>query len=125
MERRGATEVIGIDVDDPSDRDWPGDAPPSGSTADFDRALRTFGVASEALGSRVERRNLSVYDLTPDVIGQFDFAIMGSLLLHLQDAVRALRAVRTVVTGELLSVDQIDLGLSLTHPRTPVGRLWS
>lgn len=123
MERRGATEVVGIDLDDPADKDWPGDAPSAGSTGDFNRSRRTFRVASELLGSSVKRENLSVYDLSPEVVGTFDFAIMGSLLLHLQDAVGALRAIRSVVNGRLLSVDTIDLPTTFMRPRTPLGRL--
>jgi tRNA (mo5U34)-methyltransferase len=123
MERRGAAEVVGIDLDDPADKDWPGDAPAAGSTPDVNRSRRTFRAARELLGSSVERKNLSVYDLTPEAVGTFDFAIMGSLLLHLQDAVGALRAVRSVVTGRLLSVDTIDLPMTVMHPRTPAGRL--
>src|SRR5207302_6656429 len=72
---------------------------------------------------RVERREMSVYDLDPDTVGSFDFVYMGSLLLHLKSPVAALEAVRTVCRGHLLSVDGIDLWLSLLLRHRPVAEL--
>lgn len=125
MEKRGAAEVHGVDLDDPADRDWPSDVrvEPK-SAADYLRSKRTFAAAAEARGSKAIRHNLSIYDISPDVLGTFDFVIMGSVLLHLQDAVRALAAVRSVTAGQFLSIDTIDPWLSLTRPRTPAGRLY-
>ena len=76
------------------------------------------------LGSKATRHNLSIYDLSPDKVGTFDFVTMGSVLLHLQDPVRALKAVRSVTRGHFLSVDTIDPLLTLTRPRMPAGRLY-
>ena len=90
-----------------------------------------FEIAREALGSSVERRELSVYDLDPENVGTFDFIYVGSLLLHLRDPIYALERVRSVCSGTMLLVDAIDLGLTLRHPRRPVasldgrGRPWS
>ena len=82
-----------------------------------------FELAREALGSAVERRELSVYDLDPDEVGSFDFVYVGSLLLHLRDPVRALAAVRTVCRGEAVIVDAIDLPKTLLYRRQPVATL--
>ena len=84
---------------------------------------RGFDLAHEALGSRVQYRELSVYELAPEVTGQFDFVFMGSLLLHLRDPVGALAAVGSVLQGELLSVDALSPLLTLLHPGQPVARL--
>lgn len=124
MERRGAAEVHAIDLDDPGDQDWPGAGIPPKSAGDYGRSARTFALASKALGSRVVRHNMSVYDLSPETLGQFDFVTMGSVLLHLRDAIGALQAVRSVTRGKFLNVDVIDLPTTLTRPRTPVGRLY-
>lgn len=119
MERRRAREVVAIDLDDIVRWDWPALPPPEllarfRAGKDEDRA---FGVAHAALGSQVDRRPLSVYDLTPDAVGTFDFAFVGTILLHLRDPVRALSAVRGVLNGDLLVADQISLSLSLLQPR--------
>ncbi|MEX2195332.1 MAG: methyltransferase domain-containing protein [Thermoleophilaceae bacterium] len=123
MERRGASEVIGIDLDDPSELDFPGIAPALGSETreSLDRRDSTFSIAHRALESRVERRNLSVYDLDPDDIGRFDFAFIGTLLLHLRNPVDALKAIRGVLRpdGLLMSNDPVSVPLSILRPRQP------
>jgi tRNA (mo5U34)-methyltransferase len=125
MERRGAAEVIGVDVLDPKDWDWP-----LGSSADTIDALadrqargRGFEIAKHELGSSVERIERSVYELDPAEIGEFDVVYLGSLLLHLRDPVRALERVRSVCRGALVAVENIDIELSVLLPRIPVGRL--
>ena len=89
-----------------------------------------FEVAKAALGSSVERHELSIYDLEPEKVGTFDFVYVGSLLLHLRDPVRGLEAVRSVCTGQLLAVDAIDVGLdhqaadAARRPSRRGGRPW-
>jgi len=128
MERRGASEVVAIDVDRVDDYDWPGNvdaAEHDRFTRDHPSHKRAFELAHRALDSKVERHDLRVYDLDPDGLGRFDFAFMGSLLLHLRDPVGAAAAVRKVLThdAELLSVDSISPLLTALHPRQPVARL--
>lgn len=123
LERRGATEVVAIDVADPRTRDVTyGNTPLDGDVA---RGVSTFALAASALASKVEWRDLGVYDLTPDTAGTFDFVFIGSLLLHLRDPVRALLAVRSVLRdgGHLLSHDSISLSMSVRAPRLPVAVL--
>jgi tRNA (mo5U34)-methyltransferase len=125
MERRGAAEVVAIDVLDARQWDWPVTADPA-TIEDFDRRKargRGFEIAKRQLGSSVERRELSVYDLDPDEIGQFDLVYIGSLLVHLQNPVRAVEAARRVCSGSLIVVDGVDLPLSLMFPRHPIARL--
>jgi tRNA (mo5U34)-methyltransferase len=125
LERRGAAEVVAIDVLDPERFDWPSDTRPETIAAIGARkgAGEGFEIAREALGSRVERIERSVYDLTEDGAGRFDLVYLGSLLVHLRDPVRALQQVRSVCDGTLIVVDGIDLALSLAFPRRPLARL--
>jgi tRNA (mo5U34)-methyltransferase len=125
MERRGASEVIATDVLDPNEWDWPAGSPPEtlAELAERKRAGEGFRVAREALGSDVQLLERSVYDLDPDELGEFDFAYLGSLLLHLRDPVRALERVRRVVRGRLLVVDVYDPLLSLLFRRRPLAML--
>src|SRR3954449_8808986 len=132
LERRGAEEVIAVDLLDPTRWDWPQAAPASvlEALAARKRGGEGFLVAREALRSSVVRMERSVYELDPDEIGEFDLVYVGSLLLHLRDPVRALERVRRVCRGVLLVVDAIDPVLSALHPLKPlagldgVGRPW-
>jgi tRNA (mo5U34)-methyltransferase len=114
MERRGAAEVVAIDVVDPRRWDWPIPASEEAMAAISRRMSegRGFDIAHRALGSKVRFEDLSVYDLDPDRIGTFDFVYLGSLLLHLRDPLRALDRVRAVCTGQLLLVENVDFVLS-------------
>jgi len=127
LERRGAAEVVAVDVEGPQDFDWPphlrGWGPAAADQMSGGRHAAGFEVARRLLGSSVERVHGTVYDLDPAELGRFDVVTMGSLLLHLREPLRALEAVRGVCRGCFLSVDQIDLGLSLLSPRRPVARL--
>src|SRR3954447_9722186 len=87
MERRGAAEVVAVDLNDPYSWDWPGHTGPDTIVEISKRKGRGegFSLAREVLGSKVERHELSVYDLDPEEFGRFDFVYLGSLLVHLRD----------------------------------------
>jgi tRNA (mo5U34)-methyltransferase len=127
MERRGAAEVVGIDVEDPALLDFP--LPRrviEGESKDnLDRRNLAFEVAHRALGSSVERRLISVYDIDTDEIGQFDFAFIGTILLHLRNPVDALAAVRGVLTpnGRMMSNDGISVPLSILRRGEPAAEV--
>jgi tRNA (mo5U34)-methyltransferase len=132
LERRGAEEVVAVDLLDPARWDWPEAAPEAvhAALAARKRGGEGFVVAREALGSSVTRVERSVYELDPDELGEFDLVYVGSLLLHLRDPVRALERVRRVCRGVVLVVDAIDPVLTALHPLKPlagldgVGRPW-
>lgn len=124
MEKRGAAEVVAIDIDDHTKWDWPPDVRAQGGEnlaklAGPEKG-RGFRIAHAALGSKVDRRPISVYDLDPKTVGMFDVVVCGSLMLHLRDPLRALEAIRTVCGGYFLSSEQISLPLTMTHRRKPV-----
>lgn len=129
MERRGATSVTAIDILDEARWDWPPELRVRDSmyglevVREFKQQGRAFEVAHEIIGSKVQRIDMSVYDLAPDDLGTFDFVFLGSLLLHLRDPVSALSAMRTVVGGEAVIADTVDAIPSLLRPRTPTARL--
>ena len=127
LERRGAREVVATDIDDHLLWDWLPEERAGGPQllAELAGPERGHGfrIAADALGSSVERRSLSVYDLTPERVGTFELVVMGSLLLHLRDPMGALEAIRSVCEGAFLSAETIDLPLSRLHPRRPLARL--
>src|SRR6202022_4035240 len=57
----------------------------------------TFSVAHELLGSAVERRLCSVYELSPERVGTCDVVFLSDLLLHLRDPQRALESIFSVI----------------------------
>lgn len=122
LERRGAGSVVATDISDHAQWDWPRAARARGAeylaTVAGEKG-RGFEEARGALGSSVEKREISVYDLSPSELGEFDVVVCGSLLLHLKDPVRALEAIRSVCRGQLLSAEQIDPVLTLLSPRRP------
>jgi tRNA (mo5U34)-methyltransferase len=127
LERRGASEVVCTDLSDESEWDWTPDAMSYGPEYMAELAGpekgRGFLIARQALGSSVERRQMSIYDLSPDAVGQFDVVVCGSLLLHLRDPLRALNALRSVCSGVLLSAEEVRLGLTARAPRRPLAEL--
>ena len=127
LERRGANDVTAIDLDDPRQVDFSEPVPELSAPVLAERQARTraFECAHRALGSQVLRRDLSVYDLAGADVGPIDFAFIGTLLLHLRDPLRALAAIRSVLSpgGRLLVNDAVSLGNSLLHPWRPVHTL--
>lgn len=125
LRRRGAAEVVSIDLDDPARRDWQG-PPGIGArfVADRGRARAAFDLVHEVTGLDVERRDLSVYDLSPTEVGTFDLVFMGNVLLHLRSPQEALHAIRSVTRRWFVSYEAITLADTLVHPRAAVARLW-
>ena len=129
MERRGAAEVVAIDIDDPDRWDWPPAErlrPARGGLEVLTEVKRPgagFLYAAAALGSSARRVERSVYDLDPGVDGSFDVVFLGSLLLHLRDPVLALDRVRSVCAGQAVIADTVEAIPSWLRPRTPIARL--
>lgn len=124
MAKRGAAEVVSVDLADMTKLDWQGGPSTADHSPGTGRAAEAFAIVTDALGLDIERRDLSVYELSPDEVGRFDFVFMGNVLLHLSDPGRALSAVRSVTRGLFLSYEMIQLLLTLMRPRTPLGQLW-
>ena len=127
LEKRGAAEVVAVDIDDHRLWDWPYELRAKGPEFLAELAGEEkgagFRIAKAALGSKAERVSVSVYDLDPAELGRFDVVVCGSLLLHLRDPIRALEAIRGVCDGLFLSAECIDLWLTALWPRRPLVRL--
>lgn len=125
MERRGAAEVVAVDVELLDDVDWPEPRPTftAAMRSHLRDQKRAFELAREALGSRVERRYVSVYDLRPEAVGRFDVAFVGTLLHHLRDPIGALQSIRRVVDDRLVVVAVFSPLKTALLPFTPVTEL--
>jgi tRNA (mo5U34)-methyltransferase len=129
MERRGA-EVHAVDVPDPYRWDWPARArireSYDGGKENLEQIKRNgngFPIVRELLGSTVERHEMTVYEISPEALGTFDFVFVGSILLHLRDPVGALERIRTVTGAEIVFNECVEYALSKLLPRTPMARL--
>ena len=110
MEKRGAAEVVAIDLDDEAALDWPPRRRPVAFAAGRGEGFRDL---KERLGSAVERVELSVYHATPERIGSFDFVFCGSVLIHLRDQLLALERIASVCRGQFVSAEEYDRPTSL------------
>jgi tRNA (mo5U34)-methyltransferase len=114
LERRGAAEVVATDLSDHAEWDWPvrlrSRGPAALAAIAGPAKGRGFEIARELLGSQVRREQISVYELSPERVGEFDVVVCGSLMLHLRDPLRALAAIRSVCRGLFLSAETIIAG---------------
>jgi SAM-dependent methyltransferase len=107
LERRGAAEVVAIDLDDELELDWP----PRSRPPDPDLVRGAgFALAKELLDSRVEGVVRSIYDATPEELGTFDLVFCGSVLMHLRDQLLALEHIAglTKPGGMLVSAEEYE-----------------
>lgn len=110
FERRGASRVLAIDIPtSQQDRVMSVDeAFRERHRHDFDaHDAGKFGLARRRLRSKVERREIDIYDLTPGKVGLFDIVFCGSVLMHLTDPFRALRALRSVCRQQLIITSNV------------------
>jgi len=105
MERRGAAEVVALDLDDERELDWPPRRRRPNTSIVRGQGFRT---ASELLGSKVQRVVRSIYDAVPDDLGTFDLVLCGSVLIHLRDQLLALEriAALTAPGGTFISAEE-------------------
>ena len=81
-ERRGATEVIGIE--------------------NYPPMARKFEICRTALGSNARTYMASVYDLSPNTFGTFDLVMFFGVLYHLRHPILALQKIASISTGTIL-----------------------
>jgi tRNA (mo5U34)-methyltransferase len=104
MERRGAAEVVALDLDDERELDWP----PRRRPASFPDQRRGdgFRLAKEVYGSKVERVVCNIYDADPADLGTFDLVFCGMVLLHLRDQLLALERIARLCRGTFISAEE-------------------
>jgi tRNA (mo5U34)-methyltransferase len=68
-----------------------------------------FDLAREALGSRVEDREIDVLDISLDNIGMFDVVLFLGVLYHMQHPLLVLEKVSMVTGGMLILETHVDL----------------
>ena len=105
-ERRGAASVTAMDL-------W-GNI--HGEPGSMGEGWDNFSFAHKALESKVVPVNRNVYDLNPDC-GQFDLVLFLEVLYHLQDPMKGLKCVHSVIKpgGKLVLETWMD-ALSVPVP---------
>ncbi len=112
MERRGAAEVVSLDVEAPSDYDVPRKY--QGQWEARVAAMRQapiaegFNLAREILHSRVQRTILNVYQLSPEKLGTFDVVFVSDVLVHLRDTPTILENMFSVSNGIAILAEGFD-----------------
>ena len=120
MERRGADRVVAIDVPRMGECDWlPRMRSRIGDAVNWDPWPTHFRLAHSMRRSEVEYRFCNVYDLSPYSVGVFDIVFCGSLLVHLQNPLQALLAVRSV-TSEMAIIETLTDPMFEDHPERPL-----
>lgn len=137
MERRGAAEVVALDLNSLEDVDlrprsrqrWIDEV----ITARGSTALgEAFQIVHDIRDSKVQRKILSVYELSPDKIGMFDFVYFGDIIVHLRDPQLAIENIFSVTRGAAHiasafdpDLDQSGEPLMKVHPSSGDFIWWS
>ena len=117
FERRGAAEVIAMDIESFNEVDLPPMRKERIPKEDLDRKTGLgFNIAKDILGSKVERKTRNIYALSPDWMGKFDMVFCSDLLLHLMNPMKALQNIYSVVSGSAIIVEPYDPELNLISP---------
>jgi len=107
LEKRGASEIVAIDLDSEDDLDWP----PRRRTPNKELVRGSgFRLAKEMLDSKVERVVKSIYFATPEELGTFDLVFCGSVLIHLRDQLLAMERIANLTKpgGTFISTEEYE-----------------
>lgn len=118
FERRGAKRILAVDVRwedqdiaDIVEKDGFLTTSSSGifsSQKQLGINMSSFQIAKEALNSKVEQKEISAYDISPQTVGKFDFVFCGSLLLHLSDNFKVIKNIYNVTKKFAIIATCID-----------------
>ncbi len=128
LERRGA-RVTATDLPEWMMHDFGPMYQPDQTPEQAQRYLREpFQLAKRMLNSVVEKREINIYDISPQTLEMFDLVFCGSLLLHLTDPMKALFKIKSVTKGSAIIATVIHhsdsvqpLALFMGHHR---GDVW-
>ncbi len=95
-ERLGAKRVLAVDVEDVEDYDWGYAGPPGRLKGKGEIKNRVFQELKTFFASNVERQRLTVYELKPEEVGQFDIVFFYGVLYHLRHPLLAFDRIRPV-----------------------------
>ncbi len=102
-EKTGVGYVLATDVEKQFDYDWGWAGPPAQflDPKSNDHAT-SFQELKNILGSSVDRKKCSCYELSPDSTGMFDLVICYGLIYHLRHPLLAFDRLRAICKGAIL-----------------------
>ncbi|MCA8951509.1 MAG: methyltransferase domain-containing protein [Planctomycetes bacterium] len=109
FERRGADEVVGIELPSWEAHDWTPrqraeldkKTPDKRDKDNRDVMIDGFTIVGEALGStRVKRVFQPIYALDPAELGTFDIVFSGAMLMHVRDPILGIQRMRACCKPE-------------------------
>jgi tRNA (mo5U34)-methyltransferase len=129
FERRGAAEVVAVELPSWAAHDW---TPRQRATlARKDSTLREkddrevmrdgFALVGEALGSRRVRRIWqAIYELTAADLGTFDLVFSGAMLMHVRDPILGIQRMRDCCKpgGRLI----VSISTTMPDAKEPIAR---
>jgi tRNA (mo5U34)-methyltransferase len=122
MERLGADRVVGMDIEWLSDFDFLPAVSDSLGPALARRLDHHFWLSHALRASRVEHTYCSVYELSPETVGVFDVVFCGSLLLHLQNPMKAMANIRSVTREMAVVATQLSEEAETLAPNWPLAQ---
>ena len=129
FERRGAAEVVAVELPSWADHDWTPryrrelGVRSAGERQDIDRVamLDGFTVVGEALNSRCVRRVfMPIYELSREKLGTFDIVFSGAMLMHVRDPVLGIQRMRDCCKddGRLI----VSISTTMMDVKEPIAR---
>jgi len=129
FERRGAEEVVALDLGSWLEHDWGPrkraefevHAKDDVRRFDDQQMRRGFDVVGRALGSRrVRKVEMPIYDIAPEPLGMFDLVFSGAMLMHVRDPIQGICRMRTVCKDDGAIV--ISISSTLGDTEDPLAR---
>lgn len=129
FERRGAAEVVGVELPSWAAHDWTPryrrefeqKAASEKQTIDREVMLDGFTIVGEAFGStRVRRVFKTIYELSKDELGEFDLVFSGAMLMHVRDPILGIQRMRECCkpSGRLI----VSISTTMPDAEEPVAR---
>jgi tRNA (mo5U34)-methyltransferase len=129
FERRGAAEVVAVELPSWGAHDWTpryregfqAKSDVERSSIDRDIMIDGFTIVGEALGTRRVRRIFkSIYELSSAELGTFDIVFSGAMLMHVRDPILGIQKMRECCSpnGRLV----ISISSTLMDATDPIAR---
>lgn len=124
LEKRNAKSVTAADIPNYGDTDFnmlAGGEPPPPHSVEDGAYGEPFRVAASLFESKVSYKCSSIYDLTPDNPGVFDFVFCASMLMHVFGPHLALQRISKICDRMLCLITQTDIAKEGTSSAEFIG----
>lgn len=125
FERRGAAEIVGIELPSWEAHDWTPRKRRELDHKDADKRAKDnrdvmidgFTVVGEALGStRVKREFRPIYEINSQDLGTFDIVFSGAMLMHVRDPILGIQRMRDCCKPDGRLIVSISAAIDTDEP---------